>query len=186
MARLRIDERFVLTWSERYLSEMDPEERAREDRLFLQVGSAVRAQGYFSRAQFLQVGEWKSPRSRSLYRRNTEAQVRTITALALGSLVEERLSTLTALLGVQDAVASALLTVWDPERFTVTDWRARETLTRAGKFRTSGGRAPYGLYLAVCRDIADGLDVSVGGISRLRRLDRALWKCSQAHGRIAR
>jgi hypothetical protein len=178
---LRIDERFVRTWSVRYLEEMSRDEWAQEEQLFRKIGPVVRAQGYFTRKQFLHVGEWKSPRSKGLHARNTDATVREVTTLALGSSVEERLTTLSALQGVQDAVASALLTVWNPDAYTVTDWRAIATLERAGKFRATGGRAPYGLYLAVCRSIADGLDIASGDTSRLRQLDRALWKYSQAH-----
>jgi hypothetical protein len=181
VAVLRIDERFVRTWSTRYLEGMSADERTQEERLFQRIGPAVRAQGSFTRKQFLEVAEWKSARSKGLYALNTESVVREITRLALGSSVEERLTTLTVLQGVQDAVASALLTVWSPETYTVTDWRALATLTRAGKFRATKGRAPYGLYLAVCRSIADGLDIEAGDASRLRLLDRALWKYSQAH-----
>ena len=181
MAALRIDERFVHTWSTRYLEDLSADDRAREERLFEEVGPAVRAQGFFTRTQFLEVAEWKSARSKGLHALNKESAVREITGLALGPSTEERLTTLTALQGVQDAVASALLTVWSPDTYTVTDWRALATLTRAGTFRATKGRAPYGLYLAVCRSIADALDFAPGSISRLRQLDRALWKYSQAH-----
>jgi len=181
VAVLRIDERFVRTWSTRYLEEMSADERAQEERLFLKIGPAVRAQGSFTRKQFLEVGEWKSARSKGLHAHNTDAVVREITTMALGPSMEERLTTLTALRGVQDAVASALLTVWNPDTYTVTDRRALATLRRAGKFRATGGSAPYGLYLAVCRSIVDGLDIPSGDTSRLRQLDRALWKYSQTH-----
>ena len=181
MASLRIDERFVQTWSIRYLEDMSADERAQEERLFQEIGPAVRAQGHFTRKQFLQVAEWKSARSKGLHARNTDSVVREVTTLALSPSMEERLTTLAALQGVQDAVASALLTVWNPNTYTVTDWRALATLTRAGKFRATAGRAPYGLYLAVCRSIAEALDIDSGDTSRLRRLDRALWKYSQAH-----
>ena len=169
------------TWSIRYLEDMSTDDRAQEERLFHEIGPAVRAQGYFTRKQFLHVGEWKSPRSKGLHAHNTDATVREVTTVALRSSTEERLTTLSALHGVQDAVASALLTVWNPDAYTVTDWRAIATLERAGKFRATGGRAPYGWYLAVCRAIADGLDIASGDTSRLRQLDRALWKYSQTH-----
>ncbi|MGH2596250.1 MAG: hypothetical protein ACRDH7_09840 [Actinomycetota bacterium] len=169
------------TWSIRYVEDMSSDDRAQEERLFQEIGPAVRAQGYFNRKQFLHVGEWKSPRSKGLQAHNTDSVVREITGLALGPSMDERLTTLTALQGVQDAVASALLTVWEPDTYTVTDRRALATLTRAGKFRATRGRAPYGLYLAVCRSIADALDIPSGDTPRLRQLDRALWKYSQTH-----
>jgi len=76
-----------------------------------------------------------------------------------------------------------LLTVWSPDRYTVTDVRARETLNRVNVFKSTRGRVPYGLYLAACRSIADAVDVPQGDVSKLRQLDRALWKYVQKHSR---
>ena len=85
---------------------------------------------------------------------------------------------LTALSGVGEPIASAILAVWDPNRYTVFDRRATETLQAAGSFRSSGGHVTLGLYLAVCRELADRLDLPDAGVPKLRLLDRALWAYS--------
>lgn len=72
-------------------------------------------------------------------------------------------------------MASALLTVWCPKRFTVTDFRAIETLRAAGEL--TGPDPRYGSYLDLCRTIAGRVEVS------LRDLDRALWTWSKEHGK---
>lgn len=104
-----------------------------------------------------------------------------MTALALG-VADERSSILTALEGVGDAMASALLTVWRPDRYTIYDWRAVETLRLAGHLAGTRRAPPFGLYLETCRRLA--ADSGLG--DDLRSLDRALWKFSQERSRARR
>jgi hypothetical protein len=181
VGRLRIDETFVLRWSDRYLEDVSGADAAFEERLFSDVSATVRARGHVTRDEFLKIATWKSPRARSRLERNDAKRVRAITSLAFGPAAVERASALTALSGVGEPIASAILAVWDPRSYTVFDWRATETLQAAGLFRTSGERVTLGLYLAVCRELADGLDLPDAGVPGLRLLDRALWAYS-AHG----
>ncbi len=178
MRRLKIDEAFVLRWAERYVADISDAEAAFEERLF-SVGSAtIRARGYLTRGEFMTIAIWKSPRARSRLERNDARRVRAVTSLAFAPDAVERASVLTGLSGVGEPIASAILAVWDPVRFTVFDWRATETLQAAGAFRSSGPHVSLGLYLAVCSELADRLDLPDTTLPKLRLLDRALWAYS--------
>lgn len=181
MGRLRIDEAFVHRWSGRYLEDVSPADAAIEEHLFSDVSATVRARGSLTRGEFLTIGTWKSSRARSRLERNDARRIRAITSLAFAPDADERASVLTALSGVGEPIASAILAVWHPQRYTVFDWRATETLQAAGLFRSSGGPVSLGLYLAVCRELADRLDLPAADVPDLRLLDRALWAYS-AHG----
>ncbi len=77
------------------------------------------------------------------------------------------------LFGVQVPMASAVLTVWAPERHTVLDVRSVAALKALDELHglPSSWRYPkYVDYLTVCRSIAERLGVG------LRDLDRALWR----------
>ena len=181
MGRLRIDEAFVIRWSERYLEDVSEADAEFEEHLFSDVSATVRARGHLALGEFMTIGTWKSPRARSRLERNDGRRVRAITSLAFAPDTVERASVLTSLSGVGEPIASAILAVWDPHRYTVFDWRATETLQAAGRFRASGGHVSLGLYLAVCRELADRLDLPGADVPKLRLLDRALWTYS-AHG----
>jgi len=169
-----VNDVFVVKWAAGYAERMPSE----EVRLFAQLTPVLEAQGYFTRDQFLDVGRWKSPRSRSLLLKNSEDEVKEVTKIALGP-TEERVSALRGLHGVQEAIASALLTVWRPDAYTVTDWRARDCLKHLGCLALA--RPTYGLYLGVCRDLSDKLNLPDDEVPALRLLDRALWKYSQTY-----
>lgn len=178
MRRLRIDEAFVLVWSDRYLRDLSEADAAFEEHLFTDLAGDLRDRGYLMRGELMTIGCWKSPRARSRLEQNDARRVRAITSLAFAPDTTERASILTALSGVGEPIASAILAVWDPHRYTVFDWRATETLRAAGLFRSSGDRVTLGIYLAVCRQVVDRLDLPEGAVSDLRLLDRALWTYS--------
>ena len=177
MGRLRLDREFVLEWSSRYLDEMTPAERDQESHLFDVLALAVQEQGFFTRSQFLEVGRWKALRATGPMKANSDGRVQHVTALALSPTNCERGSTLTSLAGVGAPMASALLTVWQPENYTVYDERAQRSLEHFG-FGKMAFRWSYGFYLATCRDIVSGLDLPTD-VPPLRRLDQALWKHDQ-------
>jgi hypothetical protein len=177
---LQVDRAFIRRWSRAYLESQRPDEAAREAELFGEIGPAARARGSFTRDEFLAVGEWKSVRARSKLRSNPAELVGSVTRQALEA-PDERLSVLTSLHGVGDPIASALLSVWDPHRYTVIDVRAEGALRAAGLLPSTSSTG-YGLYLATCRRLADRYAPPDADISPLRALDRALWKWSQARG----
>jgi hypothetical protein len=137
----------------------------------------VRAAGRFTRAEFLAMCRWKSPRSRHHYERNTAAAVRRASASALAARSErERITRLIALPGVSVATASAILTLIDPGRYGVLDIRCWQLLFRiravAGNAR---GRAftvsQWEAYLERLRSHARALGVSA------RTIEHTLFHC---------
>jgi hypothetical protein len=164
---------FVRSWCSRY--EQD-ELGDRERKLFSQVHPRIARDRYLRQRDFLEIGRWKSSRTLGKLRENGEGWIREVTLAAFDPHTDERALTLTSLAGVGIQMASAFLTVWNPDEYTVIDRRAVDTLRRAGRLTTE--RWPgYGFYLRVCRDIVEGLDIEVQpeSVSPLRTLDRALW-----------
>ncbi len=93
--------------------------------------SHVREVGFFTRSEFLSMCKWKEPRER-LRRRwaaNTEEQVQALSRKALSAPDEaRRILHLCRLQGVGVPIASALLTLTDPERYGVIDIRVWQVL----------------------------------------------------------
>ena len=137
----------------------------------------VKAAGRFTRAEFLAMCRWKSPRSRRHYERNTAATIRRVSRAALATRNErERMILLIALPGVSVATASAILTLIDPGRYGVLDVRCWQLLFRirsvAGNAR---GRAftvsQWEQYLERLRGHARALGVSA------RMIEYTLFHC---------
>jgi hypothetical protein len=168
MRNPEIDAEFVRRWSDRYKTP------PLEQRLLNDVGPAVAARGYYHRQEFLDVGRWKSSRSKPYLNRNRDEDIEDITRLALAAPERLRHRILDLLAGVGIPMASALLAVADTSRFTVIDFRAIETLRAHGELASK--RPSYTEYLAVCHTVADRVRTD------LRTLDRALWQWSQDGG----
>jgi hypothetical protein len=165
-----IDREWVQHWSARYPT-------SGEQQMFKEAGSAVAARGYYTRDEFMRVRDWKSQRSRSYLARNGTEDIEDITRLALTAPERLRHRILRLLSGVQTPMASALLTVADPYRFTVIDYRAIETLRAYDEL--DGDGPSYSSYRALCMKIAERTDTD------LRTLDRALWQWSKEQGKEA-
>lgn len=122
------------------------------------------------------MARWKT-RGRSEWRckLNTEADVRTATALALATQDErERVSALVGLQGVQLSTASVLLQLARPTLYPIIDYRALWSLgiDEAPAFYSFGF---WWGYVHACRALATDAGVSMRG------LDRALWQYSKEH-----
>jgi len=182
MPRLTIDEDFVRRWSRRYLESQTPLESELERSLFEEVGRQVNARGSFTKDELMSVGEWKSTRARSRLARNPPALVERITRTALAS-PDERIGVLLTLDGVGPPMASAILTVWQPDGYTVYDFRAVATLQRAGAFAGIRTYPSFGLYLETCRAIVSELQLGPEDRPYLRSLDRALWMYDRSRTR---
>lgn len=173
MPDLKINRSFIRKWAGLYTSTQSSAEQDAEAALFDGVGPAVRKRGYYKEDEFLQVVRWKNSRGKGYAARNDAEAIKEITRTALEAPQRFQLDYLDLLKGVGVPVASALLTVWSPDRYTVLDWRAVEVLRAGGALPAGAGLPGYWDYLEVCMDLAGRLDVS------LRQLDRALWKYSQ-------
>ena len=85
------------------------------------------------------------------------------------------IAVLCGLHGVDVPVASAILTAVAPERFTIIDYRALESLGVTNYVPTVDF---YLAYLRACRELVRENTVS------LRELDRALWQWSKEHSSV--
>ena len=128
--------------------------------------------GNYSRDNLKVIVNWKSPRRAALIEDNKDDHIAVALKFASSPSTPEAMAVavLTALHGVGIPMASAILTAIDPERYTVLDYRALESLGITNWPETIGF---YVAYLNACRQLA-----SVHGKS-LRTLDRALWQWSR-------
>ena len=154
----------------------DPGTRA----LMRRLGPA-RRRGWLSRAEFLAMCRWKSPRAVRHYRRNSPARIRAASQAALAERSERRrLELLTALRGVNVPVASAILTLLHPRRYGVLDIRAWQLLYRLGAVTSRPDGRGFGAshwieYLGTLRRHARALGVSA------RAVEYTLFHCHRKY-----
>ncbi|MGD2217930.1 MAG: hypothetical protein PVJ64_14325, partial [Gemmatimonadales bacterium] len=133
--------------------------------------------------EILDIATWKAVRSSSRVAKNPDDRVRVVTESAFK--VDDPAAAahwLTSLAGVRVRMASAILTVYDPRRYTVLDVRAWASLERLGLDKVGLDEyllfetpplddcITYRRYVAACRDLAEQLGVD------LRMLDKCLWE----------
>ena len=102
----------------------------------------ARRRGWLTRAEFLAMCRWKSPRALHHCRLNSAAAVRRTSRAVLATRSERtRVALLTGLHGVSVPTASAILTLLDPRRYGVLDIRAWQLLFGLGRVsRKPAGR----------------------------------------------
>jgi hypothetical protein len=89
----------------------------------------VRKTKRMTRAEFLSICRWKSPRAVRHYSKNDEHTIQNAVQMALATRSErKRLNCLTRLKGVNIPMASAILTLTNPERYCVIDIRVWQLL----------------------------------------------------------
>ncbi len=141
----------------------------------LALGSAARARGHYTRAEFIEVCGWKTVRSRPKVAANSEPVVVDATGRALSAVDEAtRISALLELEGVGVPTASTLLYFVFPDDYPILDVRALESLGARPR-----STYPVGFwleYLSACRTLAHRAGVSI------RTLDKALWQHSKERG----
>lgn len=120
---------------------------------------------------------WKAARSIGYFERNNRDIVdEVITNVLETQSTYKKVNLMTGLKGVQVKMASAFLLFMDPEKYTVLDWRASDTLVEEGHLPTPVSQVPsieeYINYLDVFRSVAEKFEVD------MRTLDRALWVMS--------
>lgn len=118
------------------------------------------------------IANWKSARRRALLRRNSEgATMAALDVARSGAEAAEKIRVLKSLDGVGVRMGSAILTAMYPERYTVIDVRALDSLGVRGHVDDF---SLYPAYLEFC--IATAADLGMP----LRDFDRALWKAGAA------
>lgn len=161
---IRFSKAEVPTWAKRYSYADDTEVE--------RIGERSRLAGFYTRQDFLTVCEWKTRgRPRRHYQRNSEEDVRHLTAKALTSPDEEkRITTLQELHGVSWPTASVLLHLAHADPYPILDVRALWSLRCEQKYYSFSF---WQEYVQACRALAVQCGVS------MRDLDRALWQYSK-------
>lgn len=142
-----------------------------DDRILEEIRPRVQQLGYILYDDFLLICEWKTQRSKSRVRKNSQEMVKEASAFALTAKEEKlRVETFTLLEGVSYPTASVFLHFLHPEPYPILDFRALETL---------GIKEPvayrFGFwweYVQFTRDLAQQLKID------MRTLDRGLWQWS--------
>jgi hypothetical protein len=145
-----------------------------ETRLMEQLAPRIRARGYLTRREFLELCEWKTPRSRPHVARNSPGRIREATTMALATRDERaKIGILRLLDGVGWPTASVILHFCDAEPYPILDYRALWSL---GHSRPPAYTTDFWLaYTGFMRDLARASGHS------MRDLDRALWQYSKAN-----
>ena len=152
--------------------EMDDRER----RIVDDIGRSTRLRGYFTKPELLEIAHWKAgPRTQWLCAQNAEADVESVTRLALATPTERlRIEALMLLVGVAMPTASVLLHLGHHEPYPILDFRALWSLGVDANTVTYNVALWEG-YVNECRRLAKEAGVT------MRELDRALWQFSKEH-----
>ena len=160
---------------EKLSAQYDSSEMSETERTLLSVTSPnIAGRGFLLYEEFLKICEWKSVRTKPLVRLNSEAAVLELSKIAFSCSEPLRIQILTILKGVSVPTASAILTIWRPDQFTVYDFRVLSALNKLkhpilDKEAVSGAQDSYYQYLDTAKLLAHDLNVS------LRNLDKCLW-----------
>lgn len=167
---LRFPEQDLAAWAARDLDD------AGDHRLLDGIRPAVLARGHLTRAEFLEICRWKSPRSKPHCARNSEHAVRTITRAALLTGDEAlKMDLLRILQGVEWPTASTILHFCDERPYPILDVRAVWSVGFAGSPRYTMDL--WLTYVAFTRALAARTGLS------MRAVDKALWRYSKERQR---
>ena len=133
---------------------------------------AVRPRGWLTRAEFLEICAWKTPRSKPHCAKNAAHTIRILTRAAFASTDEAlKMDLLRLLQGVDWPTASTILHFCDERPYPILDVRAVWSL---GHSKPPAVTMELWLsYVAFARDLA-----SRSGLS-IRAVDKALWQYSK-------
>jgi hypothetical protein len=163
--RLRFPGARIQHWASRFSD-------SGEDDLESEIAPRIQRRGFLTRADFLRLCRWKTPRSRPHVERNPEGFIRAVTATALSTPDERlRIEVLTLLDGVDWPTASVILHFGHRDRYPILDVRALWTL---GIEKPPAYNYDFWWgFTRACRRLAEKHACT------MRTLDRALWQYSK-------
>ena len=138
-----------------------------------EIGPRMKANGYLTKADFVRLCHWKSPRTKPRVATNDEDFIRAVTTTAFSTPNEHlRIEVLTLLNGVSWPTASVILHFGHTDPYPILDVRALWSLgvtypANAYDFEF------WWAYVQACRRLAKEHQIS------MRTLDRALWQYSK-------
>jgi hypothetical protein len=173
---LRFPEDRIPFWADRYV-ELNGDQ-LRENVILGEISQRTRHEGFYNKADFMEVCRWKSPRTRPRCEENDEEYVREVTRIGLSTRNEQLcIEVLTLLRGVSWPTASVLLHFGHRDSYPILDFRALSSLSipmpHDYDFRFWWG------YVETCREISRQSKVG------MRALDRALWQYSKENDRAS-
>ena len=166
MFSLRFDKRQVNYWASRY-------DYSNEPLVVDIIGPRMNAAGYLTKADFLDLCAWKTPRSKPRCAENSEEFIQSVTRTALSTQNEQlRIEVLTLLRGVGWPTASVILHFGHSDPYPILDIRALWSLS-VNSSTVTYDFPFWWAYTEKCREIAHECQVS------MRVLDYALWQYSK-------
>lgn len=148
-----IDTAFVLRFEPQYtVTDAEAE-------IFDSIGPKVVKRESYKRKHFLQVAEWKSVAAQATFEGLDSDDIEYVSAVALDEDTPNhlRLPFLTVLPGVGRPLASTLLTVFNPKKFSIMDSRATGALHEFGLLESSNPyQTDYQAYRKLVKSLAKG------------------------------
>ena len=180
MDTIEITPEFVREWVEHHDRRLEGQRPMREEREVREWLLGLGEPKYLDKEHFVTIGEWKTPRQRHNYLRNSDSTIREVTRRAyLAEGDSWKLSTLEELYGVGVAVGGTILHFLHPEKYAIFDVRVRKTLKKAGKWEYSeddDSDYDWLVYIDIMKRLSSELGFS------LRELDKALWEYDKYGG----
>jgi len=192
--RRRYEEDYPKDVSDRYPIFKDAYDKEQREKspYFETMSKVLRGRGYFLKLEFVSICLWKTTRQKKAYEENSEEEIKTYTQKAINASTDrDKIESLINLNGVGIPVASAILTVIDPARYCVIDFRAWRTLKwlqginfsfyeNYSKFlddyRNYGTLRIYHSFIEEIREIAKKNNQTP------RQVEMALWKFDKEKG----
>jgi len=147
-----------------------------EDYLFNEIHENFKNRGKLDPEEFFAIIIWKRNASKSKIVQGIKESSETIESLTKKiyglNNREDRLTLLKNIKNIGIAIASAILTVLDPDEFTIVDYRVKNSLEKLGinlPDKIEKDIKNYFRYVDICKELAQKYNLS------LRNLDRALW-----------
>ncbi|MCF2587083.1 hypothetical protein HU144_07235 [Brevibacterium sp. UCMA 11752] len=148
-----IDTAFVLRFEPQYMvTEAEAE-------IFDSIGPKVVKRESYKRKHFLKVAEWKAIAAQATFEGLDSDDIDYVTAVSLDEDTPNhlRLPFLKVLPGVGGPLASTLLTVYDPKKFTIMDSRATGVLHEYGLLESPNpNHTDYQTYRKLVKSLAKG------------------------------
>ena len=136
------------------------------------IKAVLTKRSYLIKSEFVEVGEWKSPRQRKRYLNNSEEDVQEITNASLSAKSDRaKIGYLLALDGVSYPVASVILHFAFPDCYPILDFRALWSL--GWEKPSSYNFKFWQKYCRRIQQLSKDLKLSI------RIIDKALWQYSK-------
>ncbi len=173
---LRFSQSEIRDLAARYDNEMNERDRRLTATITRDVFPSYVRNGFLTKAEFLAVCAWKTPRSKPRCESNDANLIREVSALVKSTESERlRIQIWTLLAGVKWPTASVFLHFAFPNRYPILDFRALWSLKADVPAQYTFSF--WSDYTKFCRDLARRSCVT------MRVLDKALWKYSEIHQR---